>query len=156
MPRTGFWSAPDAHIRCSDAEREQVAGFLRDRAAEGRLTPEELAERVGLAYRAVTIGELERLVYDLPGSPVPAAHPRRPARRLQPAIVAVAVVALVAVLIPGPLWILWLGGVAIAFAFAFMALALGLALGPFALVAAAVVFAAKRLGGRGTRPPLTR
>jgi hypothetical protein len=145
MSRTGFWSAPKAHLRCSDAEREQVADFLRDRAAEGRLTPDELAERVGLAYRAVTIGELERLLVDLPGSPFDAARPRRPARRVGPVVIAVAVIALLAVAMPGPVLILWWVGFAVAFVLAMMVLVLGLTLGPFALAGAAVLFALRRL-----------
>jgi hypothetical protein len=150
MARTGFWPAPNANLRCSDAEREQVAGFLRDRAAEGRLTPDELAERVGLAYRAVTIGELEPLVVDLPGSPFDAAQPWRPARRTRPAVLAVAVIALLAVLLPGLLWVLWWGSFAIALMFAVMVLALGLTLGPFVLAGAAALFALRRIGGRGS------
>jgi hypothetical protein len=156
MARTGFRSASDAHIRCSDAEREQVASFLRDRAAEGRLTPDELAERVEYAYRAVTIGDLDRLVVDLPGSPLRAARPRRPAPSIRPGAIAVAVVALVAVLMPGPLWLLWLGGVAVAFGLSVAVLALGLTLGPFVLAAAAALYALRRIGGRGSRPPLIR
>jgi hypothetical protein len=147
MAVTGFWSAPNAHIRCSDAEREQVAGFLRDRAAEGRLTPDELDERVGMAYRAVTNGELDRLVADLPGSPMQPSQPRRPAHGMRTAAIAVAVIALLAVLMPGPVWVLWWAGLAVVFMLAFMVLALGLTLGPFALAGAAVLFALRRLGG---------
>jgi hypothetical protein len=149
MARTGFWSAPNSGLRCSDAEREQVAGFLRDRAAEGRLTPDELGERVGLAYRAVTIGELERLVFDLPGSPFGGGEVRR-ARRFRPAVIGVAVVALLAALLPGPVWVLWWIGLAIALTFAVMMLALGLMLSPFAVAAAAVLFALRRIGGAGS------
>jgi hypothetical protein len=38
-------------LRASDAERERVAVFLRDQAAVGRLTADELEERVDAAYR---------------------------------------------------------------------------------------------------------
>jgi hypothetical protein len=54
-------------LRASDADREAIAERLRKAAVEGRLEPEELDERVGLALRARTYGELSRLVADLPG-----------------------------------------------------------------------------------------
>jgi hypothetical protein len=58
--------APVPAIRASDAERERTMARLRDAAAEGRLTFEELADRVEAAGRAVTRQELERLTEDLP------------------------------------------------------------------------------------------
>lgn len=59
-------------LRASDADRDRFADVLREALAEGRLTPEEHAERVEEVYRAKTVGELEPLVRDLPG-----AHRRR-------------------------------------------------------------------------------
>jgi hypothetical protein len=59
-------------IRASDAERERVMDALRDAAAEGRLTFEELADRIEAAGRAVTRQELAGLTVDLP--PVGAAE----------------------------------------------------------------------------------
>lgn len=53
-------------IRASDAEREGVMDALRDAAAVGRLTFEELADRIGAAGRARTRGELAVLTADLP------------------------------------------------------------------------------------------
>jgi hypothetical protein len=50
----------------SDAEREAVVARLRDAAGEGRLTVEELAERIDAAYAARTRAELEPLTADLP------------------------------------------------------------------------------------------
>ncbi|MFI2239378.1 DUF1707 domain-containing protein [Streptomyces chrestomyceticus] len=61
-----------AAMRASDADREQVAEILRDAAGDGRLTLEEVGERVESALRARTVGELARLTRDLPVSPVPA------------------------------------------------------------------------------------
>ena len=58
--------------RASDAEREAVVARLRDAAGEGRLTVEELAERVDAAYAAGTREELEPLTADLPAA-APAA-----------------------------------------------------------------------------------
>jgi hypothetical protein len=52
--------------RASDAEREAVVARLRDAAGEGRLTVEELAERIDATYAARTRAELEPLTADLP------------------------------------------------------------------------------------------
>jgi len=60
--------------RASDAEREAVVARLRDAAAEGRLTVEELAQRIDAAYDARTRAELEPLTADLP-APAPGATP---------------------------------------------------------------------------------
>jgi hypothetical protein len=58
--------------RASDGEREAVAERLRAAAAEGRLDPDELEERLGAAYAARTVGDLVPLTSDLP-APVAAA-----------------------------------------------------------------------------------
>lgn len=52
--------------RASDSERERVADRLRDAAAEGRITVDELDERIAAAYAAVTRGDLDVLLDDLP------------------------------------------------------------------------------------------
>jgi hypothetical protein len=65
-------------LRASDAEREAIGAALRDAHAEGRLTSDEFEERVTRCYRAKTLGELDRLVRDLPPPPVPRAVRRRP------------------------------------------------------------------------------
>jgi hypothetical protein len=65
-------------LRASDAEREQVGKALRDAHAEGRLTSDELEERIARCYRATTLAQLDRLVYDLPPAPVPVVVRRRP------------------------------------------------------------------------------
>jgi hypothetical protein len=62
--------------RASDAEREAAADRLRAAAAEGRLEPDELDERVGQVYAARTVGELVTITEDLPE---PAAQSGRPA-----------------------------------------------------------------------------
>jgi hypothetical protein len=67
----------DDRIRVSDADREQVAAWLREHFAEGRLTSEELDERITAALSAKTAGDLRRVVADLPG-PVPAPPQSRP------------------------------------------------------------------------------
>lgn len=66
----------EALIRASDADRDRVAELLRDQLAQGRLNLDEFSERVGAVYAAITLGELERLVADLP-----VQLPERPADR---------------------------------------------------------------------------
>jgi uncharacterized RDD family membrane protein YckC len=68
-------------LRASDADRERAVAVLHDAATEGRLSADELDERVARAFSATTYGELDTLVEDLP---VPvrtsAPAPTRPAR----------------------------------------------------------------------------
>jgi hypothetical protein len=59
--------------RASDAEREATVTRLREAAAEGRLTVEELAERIDAAYAASTLDELEPLTADLPAVAGPSS-----------------------------------------------------------------------------------
>ena len=56
-------------LRASDADRERVAGLLRDAYAEGRLSPVEHEERLAEVYRATTYGELVPVLHDLPVPP---------------------------------------------------------------------------------------
>jgi hypothetical protein len=65
-------SEPKPAVRASDAEREQVSRQLSEHAAAGRLTPEELDERLDAAYAARTHDDLARLLEDLPGPPAPS------------------------------------------------------------------------------------
>jgi hypothetical protein len=53
-------------LRASDAEREAAAERLRRAGGEGRLVPEELEERLGVAFSARTREELDAVVADLP------------------------------------------------------------------------------------------
>jgi Domain of unknown function (DUF1707)/Cell wall-active antibiotics response 4TMS YvqF len=53
-------------IRASDAEREAAVTRLQTAVGEGRLTLEELAERLDRAFAATTRDELEVLTRDLP------------------------------------------------------------------------------------------
>ncbi len=55
-------------VRLSDAERDAAAARLGEHGAVGRLTLEELAERVGAAMAAVTDADLAPLFADLPGA----------------------------------------------------------------------------------------
>lgn len=66
-------------LRASDADRERTVDVLRGAAGDGRLTVDELDERLSSAYAARTRVELERLVADVtpdgpqPWSPAPRA-----------------------------------------------------------------------------------
>ena len=53
------------------ADRERTVGSIRAAFAEGRLTQDELGERVAQAYAARTYGDLWALTADLPVGPVP-------------------------------------------------------------------------------------
>ena len=71
-------AVPDrGSLRASDADRERVANVLREAAGDGRLTMEELDERLDAVYAAKTYAELEPITRDLPAAgtahaPVPA------------------------------------------------------------------------------------
>lgn len=60
-------------MRASHDDRDRVVEQLTAAAGAGRLTPEELDERLELALTARTFGELEVLLRDLP--PVPGMRP---------------------------------------------------------------------------------
>jgi hypothetical protein len=52
-------------LRASDADRDRVLALLAEAASDGRLTPDEHAERVQRACTARTLGELADLTTDL-------------------------------------------------------------------------------------------
>ncbi len=56
------------HLRVSDADREQTADLLRQAAGDGRITFDELDQRLGAAYAARTYGDLSEVTADLPAS----------------------------------------------------------------------------------------
>jgi len=66
-----------SRMRISDAERDQVSEVLREAAAEGRITLDELDERLNATYAAKTYADLQPLTSDLPAaggaqSPLPS------------------------------------------------------------------------------------
>jgi uncharacterized protein DUF1707 len=99
--------------RASDDDRQQVVDRLRTALEEGRLKMEEFTDRVGLAYQAVTYGDLAKLHGDLPpdsaaaqplAAPAPAAQPATAGNRSAFAN------------LPAPLkvlWTIWLAAVSI-------------------------------------------
>jgi hypothetical protein len=106
-------------IRVSDADREQVAARLREHYAEGRLSAEEMDERISAALSAKTAGDLRRVMADLP-EPEPApvspqgpswdrprwAGPRWVVYRRRPRLLPLALFALiVALVLPGAGWL---------------------------------------------------
>ena len=105
----------DDRIRVSDADRDRAAARLREHFAAGRLSPDELDERIAAALTAKTAGDVRRVMAGLP-DPVPAppqarqpppwAPGPRPVLRRRPRIVPLAVFALIAALvIPGAGWL---------------------------------------------------
>jgi hypothetical protein len=64
-------------LRASDGDREDVVERLRAATVEGRLVAGELEERLEVALRARTYGELDALVVDLPAPPATVLATRR-------------------------------------------------------------------------------
>jgi Domain of unknown function (DUF1707) len=86
--------ADPRQLRAADTDRDRAVELLRQAAAEGRITFDELDERISRAYAAKTFADLEALTSDLPGpgvsAPVPAGPhyqpPEVPAGTAAPAI----------------------------------------------------------------------
>jgi Domain of unknown function (DUF1707)/Cell wall-active antibiotics response 4TMS YvqF len=76
-------------LRVSDADREATVVRLREAGGEGRLTLEELAERVERADGARTRGQLDALTADLPDAPSVRAYPAAPAAKERRWVVAI-------------------------------------------------------------------
>jgi hypothetical protein len=67
---SGFTGVNPAWLAGS-ADRERAVGVLRAAFTEGRLTQDELDDRVARAYAARTYGDLWALIADLPAGPLP-------------------------------------------------------------------------------------
>lgn len=72
----------NAALRASHADRDGTVEMLRAAAGEGRLTPEELDERLEAALTAKTLSELAALTTDLPAR---TSEPGQPGQPGQPA-----------------------------------------------------------------------
>jgi hypothetical protein len=74
--------ADPRQLRAADADRDRTAEVLRRAATEGRITFDELDERISRAYAAKTFADLEAVTSDLPGPgvkpPAPATAPYQP------------------------------------------------------------------------------
>lgn len=55
-------------LRASDDERQEAVDVLKEALDHGRLRMDEYVDRMGLAYEAVTYGELVKLQDDLPAA----------------------------------------------------------------------------------------
>ena len=55
-------------MRASDADRERIVSLLHTAATEGRIGSDELEQRVSVALKARTYGELDALIADIPAS----------------------------------------------------------------------------------------
>jgi Domain of unknown function (DUF1707)/Cell wall-active antibiotics response 4TMS YvqF len=73
-------------LRASDSDRERVADALREHSVAGRLTLDELSDRLDAAYGAKTQAELEELTRDLPGVATPTTPSRREPTRWSVAV----------------------------------------------------------------------
>ena len=71
-------------VRASDADRERAVELLLRHAGAGRLTVDELDDRIEQALRAVTVGQLEALLDDLPRGLTPSAAAARPKPKSKP------------------------------------------------------------------------
>lgn len=72
---------PD-YLRIGDAERDKMTESLHEHFAQGRLTAEELDERLSAALAAKTVGELRSIDRDLP-QPAPPAPAYQPGMRMR-------------------------------------------------------------------------
>ena len=108
----------DDRIRASDADRDRATARPREHFAAGRLAPGELDERLSAALNAKTLGDLRRVMTDLPEpAPIPPPReehrPRRAAppwtvRRDGPRVLPLMLLPLLAaLLIPGGGWLLF-------------------------------------------------
>lgn len=75
VPSGPFGTAPFGPVNpdwlAASADRERTVGALRAGFTEGRLTQDELDDRIARAYAARTYADLWALVADLPSGPLP-------------------------------------------------------------------------------------
>lgn len=140
-------------MRVGDAERDAAAAELREHFASGRLTQDEMSERLEQAFAAKTRGDLHALMTDLPDSTgwPPEAHPgsagygwQRGSRRMAGTLVASVVM----------LWALLMLGITAAFGIGGgRPLSIVLIIAAFALLRRLIfgIFRRRRGGRRGPR-----
>src|SRR5205807_9651289 len=76
--QSGNEVVPAARLRASHQDRDRVVEVLRVAAGDGRLSAEELDDRLERALSARTYAELAELTTDLPASPDAALGTPRP------------------------------------------------------------------------------
>jgi hypothetical protein len=109
VPGSSSGPSASAHLRASDKERETVIGELRRHAGAGRLSVEELDQRVEAALAARERGQLDQLLADLPGTAA-RARPPAPGRRAHLRVylaVNLMLIAIWALSGAGPFWPAW-------------------------------------------------
>jgi hypothetical protein len=86
MTRQG--ELPGGNLRASDAERTRTADELRVHCLAGRITVDELEQRVAQAMSAKTVHELAELLHDLPpvATPPSTREPTTPAHLGPPGV----------------------------------------------------------------------
>ncbi|MGE5288104.1 MAG: DUF1707 SHOCT-like domain-containing protein [Micromonosporaceae bacterium] len=101
----------DDRIRISDADRDRIIGRLNHHFAEGRLTQQELDERVTATLNAKTFGDIRGVMADLPEPISVPPRPQRPPppgappwalRRRGPRVLPLVALALLVALLVGP------------------------------------------------------
>jgi hypothetical protein len=81
--QAGSAEQPGIGLLVGDAERDATAAGLREHYAAGRLSLDELNERISQAFAARTRGDLSAVMHDLPslrpgGAPLPGGTPQDP------------------------------------------------------------------------------
>lgn len=96
---------PAGDLRVGDADRDRAAELLRIHATAGRLSTDELEQRLEGAYAARTGRELRSHLADLP----PERSPRRARRRPAVPVVPLGIIVLIAAAAAtGAWWLLWM------------------------------------------------
>jgi hypothetical protein len=104
--RDEAWAQSDPALRASDADRERAAEQLREHAGAGRLSTDELSERLETVFAARTLGDLEPPLADLPRS---EPRQRDSSFAFAPALALVALLVTVwAVTGAGAFWPIWI------------------------------------------------
>lgn len=71
-------------MRASDSERERIVRELTRHCGDGRLTLDELEERIAEAYAATSKDDLQHAVRELPRMSIPVKVPSTPPVRVKP------------------------------------------------------------------------
>jgi hypothetical protein len=88
LPAVPVSAAVNPAWLAASADRERTVGVLRAGFTEGRLTQDELEDRIARAYAARTYSDLWALTADLPAGPLPYpnALPALPYPQASPAV----------------------------------------------------------------------